>query len=184
MPPTPLAQSRLSQKIRVLAEQRPPEFLRPIKQLSIRQLCRAIDVRREHINPTKEQTTRDCRRDVHLHVQADAHVSLPNSRRRLRIGDSPVSARPVLACCRVFWMSAEWLSASWNQRDPAALLSIACVGSEDDCSLLHSAPNSRPWISRAAFGAAKGSRHGALLPGSGKRPNWRDSVSIRVPGFY
>lgn len=92
MSPATLPPPGLSQKVLVLAERSSPQFRRSFEGVSIRLLRRAVDLRRQHINPPEKQTTCDCRRDVHIHVQADAHVSLPSSRSLLRIGDSPASS--------------------------------------------------------------------------------------------
>ncbi len=63
------------------------------------QFRRAVKLRRQHIHTPEHESARDRRRHVHVHVKTNAHVSLPISRKRFRIGDSPACVRSFSTSC-------------------------------------------------------------------------------------
>lgn len=91
--PIPLTLRRFRQQIVVLAEEHAAKLGGSVQQTRIIQLRRSIQLRRQNINASQQKPARDGCRHMHVHVEADAHASLPISRKRFRTGDSPACAR-------------------------------------------------------------------------------------------
>ena len=90
---TPLTLRCLRQQVIVLAEEHTAKLAGSVQQTGIFQLRRAIQLRRQNIHTPQQEPARDCCRHMHVQVEADAHASLPISRKRFRTGDSPACAR-------------------------------------------------------------------------------------------
>ena len=84
---------RFGEQILVLAEEDSAKSRGSVKEVGVFQARRPIKLRGQHVHPSQEQPTRDGHRHMDVHVNANAHATLPISRKRFRIGDSPACAR-------------------------------------------------------------------------------------------
>src|SRR5439155_7143079 len=95
----PLAPGCLGEQVFILSEEHTAKFGGSIEQIWVFQFRRAIKLCRHYIHTPQHESARDGRRHVHVHIEPNAHLSLPISRKRLRIGDSPACARSFSTSC-------------------------------------------------------------------------------------
>ena len=94
-----LAMRGFSQQIFILGEKRAPDLACSVEQVGIGKLDRAVKLRGEHVHvPQHESASNRCR-NMDIHVERDAHRSLPRPRRRLRNGESR-------CCSRLAWKAS------------------------------------------------------------------------------
>ena len=106
MPAGSLPHRRLGEEIFVLTEKNATQIRRSVEQAGIIQIRCSVELRRDHIDSPKQKPTRDRGGHVNVHVEPDAHASLPNSRNRFLIGDSADSARNLSALLKLLWIRA------------------------------------------------------------------------------
>lgn len=97
----PLPPGRLGQQVLILAHEHAAKLRGSVEKFRVFQARRPIDLGGQHVHIAQDQTPRDSRRYMHVHVEADAHASLPISRNRFRIGDSPACARNRSTSCEL-----------------------------------------------------------------------------------